>query len=341
MTISDIAKLAGVSVATVSRVINNKGYVKEETRRKIEEVIEANDYRPSAAARSLIRSETSILAVIMSEWLNPFFANVLSAIEARAEKQGYSILLYNTSEEQEKEHKAIAQAIEHRVKGILLLPVMNSDSRTAELLESAEESGIPVVLIDRDVSGSEQDIVLLDNKKVVYEGIRLLIEAGHRKIAIITCPETAEKGWTRLDGYLQCLEDYEIPVKEEYIYPGQFEEKSGYQACETLFSLPEPPEAVFAACSSSTLGCIRYMNEKGLQMGVDVGLVGFDDISLLKAIGYDITLIERPKQEMGELAYDLLAERMTGVNTKKRRREIVLQTRFLVRGSERRNGGRS
>ena len=134
MTISDIAKLAGVSVATVSRVLNNKGYVKEETRQKIENLIQENGYRPNAVARSLTRSNTSMIAVIMSNRLNPFFANVLDAIESRAEQQGYSILFYNTSEDRDKECKAIAQAIEHRVMGILLLPVLDPDERTEELL---------------------------------------------------------------------------------------------------------------------------------------------------------------------------------------------------------------
>ena len=129
MTISDIAKLAGVSVATVSRVLNNKGYVKEETRQKIENLIQENGYRPNAVARSLTRSNTSMIAVIMSNRLNPFFANVLDAIESRAEQQGYSILFYNTSEDRDKECKAIAQAIEHRVMGILLLQAAPPSAR--------------------------------------------------------------------------------------------------------------------------------------------------------------------------------------------------------------------
>ena len=165
MTISDIAKLSGVSVATVSRVINNKGYVKDETRKKIEAVIEENGYRPNAVARSLTRNDTSMIAVIMSNRLNPFFANVLDAIEEQAAMQGYSILFFNTSEDKERERNAVAQAMEHRVSGILLLPVIEPDIRTEELLWNAEESGIPVVLIDRDFQEGDFDIVLIDNKK--------------------------------------------------------------------------------------------------------------------------------------------------------------------------------
>lgn len=341
MTISDIAKLAGVSVATVSRVINNKGYVKEETRKKIETLIQENGYRPNAVARSLTCSNTAMIAVIMSNRLTPFFASVLEAIEARAEKQGYSLLFYNTSEDRDKECKAISQAMEHRVMGILLLPVLDPDERTVNLLAKAEETGIPVVLIDRDLQDGEFDIVMIDNKKVVYEGVKLLIDAGHQDIGIIACPEVVKEGKTRLDGYIQCMEDHGMEVREEYIYSGDFDEKSGYQGCAALLGLPKPPTAVLATCSSETLGCIRYMHECNMQLGKDVGLVGFDDIALLNALGYELTVIERPMREMGEIAYDLLTERMNQPEAKKRSREIVLQTRLVIRGSENRQAGQS
>ena len=338
MTISDIAKLSGVSVATVSRVINNKGYVKDETRKKIEAVIEENGYRPNAVARSLTRNDTSMIAVIMSNRLNPFFANVLDAIEEQAAMQGYSILFFNTSEDKERERNAVAQAMEHRVSGILLLPVIEPDIRTEELLWNAEESGIPVVLIDRDFQEGDFDIVLIDNKKVVYDGVELLIESGHRDIGIITCPEVVKKGRTRLEGYIQCLKDHGLEIRDEYIYPGEFDEKSGYQACEAFQRLDNPPTAVLATCSSCTLGCIRFMNEHNLLPGKDLGLVGFDDISLLNSIGYELTVMDRPMQEMGEIAFGLLTDRMKGPAAKKRRREVMLRTRLIIRGSEKRQG---
>ncbi len=168
----------------------------------------------------------------------------------------------------------------------------------------------------------------------MYEGVKLLIESGHRKIGIVTCPEVVKKGKTRLDGYVQCLKDYGMEMEDEYIYPGDFDEKSGYQACENLLGLPDPPTAVLVTCSSATLGCIRYLNEHSLQMGRDIGLVGFDDISLLGTLGYEITVMDRPMKEMGEIAYDLLTERMASPDTKRRRREILLQTRLIIRGSE-------
>ena len=334
MTISDSAKLAGVSVATVSRVLNNKGYVKAETRKKIEEIISENGYHPNAVARSLILKDTGMMAVIMSNRMTPFFSGVLEAIEKRAEAEGYSLLFYNTGEDKNRELRAVIQAIEHRVRGILILPVIGSDPRTKDMLDEAESRGIPVVLMDRDIPSSGFDIVSLDNREAVYRGVDLLIEAGHRDIGLISCPECVGEGMGRRDGYIQCLEDCGIPVRDFYIFSGKFSEKSGYEACRWFFSLPHPPTAILATCSSATLGCIRYMSEHHMTPGKDVGLVGVDDISLLNSIGYEITVLDRPIGEMGNTAFSMLKQRMSGDGRKGRSQKVLLDTRIIRRGSE-------
>lgn len=335
MTICDIAKMAGVSVATVSRVINNKGYVKEGTRKKIEQLIEETGYRPNAVARSLVRSDTSIIAVIMSNRMRPFFSDILDVIQMKAEESDYSILLYNTGENEEKEQKAIAQAIEYQVKGILLFPIIGSGIKSAMLLKEAESKGISVVLMDRKVEHGNFDIVTIDNKSVIYDGIKLFIESGHKKIGFIACPEIVPGGGGRINGYLQCLQDYGIPVNQSYIRKGEFDEESGYNACASLLSLPEPPTALLAACSSETIGCIRYLNEHQIVPGKNIGLIGFDDIALLYHFGYQkITSIERPVREMGEIAYEIMEKRMKGDGTKKQRTEIMIPTRLIIKGTE-------
>lgn len=334
MTINDIAKLAGVSIATVSRVINNKGYVREETRRRVEEVIDAQGYRPNAAARSLICNSSSMIAVIMSERPSSFSSKILYAIEKRVQQQGDSILLYSTGEETKRETEAISRAIEHRVKGILFLPVMESGRETVGLLRRAERENIPVVLLDWDLYIEEFDRVLMDNKKAVYDGATLLLQEGHRRIAFITCPEVAKKGGQRKDGYIQCMEEWDIPVEEGYLYEGRFEEQSGYEACRKFFSQPQKPTAVLSSCSSATLGCFRYLNEHRQALGKDIGLVGFDDISLVEFLGCPVTAIEQPVREMGESACDLLYMRINGAGQQEIRRKLILGTRMVKRGSE-------
>ena len=334
MTINDIARLAGVSIATVSRVINQKGYVKEETRRRVEEVIAAQGFRPNAAARSLICSNSSMIALIMSERPSSFSLKIINAIEERAAKQKDSVLLYNTGADVNRELEAISQAIEHRVKGILFLPVMGSGEETVELLKKAEKEDVPVVLLNWDLYAEDFDCVQLDNKKIIYDGVTLLAEEGHRRIAYISCPEVAKKGEQRKDGYVQYLRERKIPIRKEYLYDGQFDEQSGYEACRKFFSLPKPPTGVLSSCSSITLGCFRYLNEQHLVLGKDVGLVGFDDISLVRFLGCPVTAMEQPIRELGENACDLLYLRINGAGKGEIRRKMIVGSRIIRRGSE-------
>lgn len=334
MTIRDIASMAGVSVATVSRVINNTGYVSAKTRENIENLIEEYDFRPNAVARSLIRNDTEMIAVVLPGRLNPFFAKILDAVNAWAEREGNSVLFYNTEEDSEKEYHAIVRAIEQRVRGILLLPVMESMKRTVELLNGASRTGVAVVLVDRDMPGASFDSVFIDNSQVVYEAINLLVEKGHRNIGIVTCPEALSKGRGRLDGYRRCLSEWQLAVQDDYIYHGEFNEQSGYDACSYFLEQKNPPTAILATCSSVTLGCIRYFSEHGLTAGKDVALVGFDDIELLHAIGYQLTVITRPMSEIAELACGMLAEQMRKSKSSRNSRKIFLEPEIQLRGSE-------
>ncbi len=334
MTIHDIAKMAGVSIATVSRVLNGRGYVKDETRRRVEAVIDACGYRPNEAARTLIRSTSSMIAVIMSERPPSFSSKILEAIEDSADRQGDSVLFYNSGVETEREQNAISHAIEHKVKGILFLPVMDSGSQTVAMLKQAEQEDIPVVLLDWDLYEEAFDRVLLDNKKGIYGGAAMLLEEGHRRIAFVACPEVSKKGSRRKDGYLQCLKDWGTAADMQYLYEGDFSEQSGYEACQKFFALKEPPTAVLSACSSATLGCFRYFMEHRLHLRDDLELVGFDDISLIRFLGYPVTTLEQPVWELGECACDLLYRRINRAGTKKACRKQILGTKTIRRRNE-------
>lgn len=334
MTIRDIAEKAGVSVATVSRVMNNSGYVKEETRTKIEDIIKESNYRPNAVARSLIKKETSLIGLIMPNRVHPFFIHIIDGVESKAEEMGMNVLFYNTMDDQKKEHRALQKIMEQQVKGLLFLPVMGSDDKTSRLLQEIEAAGIPVVLIDREVKHGDFDAVFIDNKEAVCEATRVLTEAGHRKIGIITCPETVLGTRTRISGYLKGLKEAGISVREDYIFDGDFSQESGYQACETFMALADPPTAVLATSSSETLGCIRYLNKNGLEAGKDIGLIGFDDIATLNIIGYPVTVIDRPMKVMGERAYEMMMEHFGDSERGKRVKEMILNTKVILRGSE-------
>ncbi|MFV0518644.1 MAG: LacI family DNA-binding transcriptional regulator [Lachnospirales bacterium] len=334
MTINDIAKLSNVSIATVSRVINNNGYVKKETRKKIEDIIKETSYSPNAMARGLSKNSSLIIAVIMSNKVMAFFTEILDVILTLASNEGFSVLFFNTFEDSIKEKNAILQAIEHRVAGIIILPVIEPTLETEQTLVLAEKSNIPVVLIDRELHKTEFDIVLIDNKKVIYEGVKFLINEGHSKIAIVTCPEVVKKGGTRYEGYKEALKDNGLPLNKDFVYNGAFDEKSGYKAFEKFYSLETPPTAVIIACSSATLGTMRYLSEFKLEPGKDIGVLAFDDIALLKLLGVEITSIERPTKEIGKIAFEILNENIKNKEISTVKKKILLETHMNIKGSE-------
>lgn len=333
-TIRDVARLAGVSVATVSRVLNKSGYVKEETRFRIEAAIRQCNYRPNEAARSLIGSNSGLVSVIMPSRLNPFFSEIMDVVERTAEQHGYRLQFTNSMEDAGREHEAIQNAIDQKANGILLLPALTTDRESTRLLREAQAAGIPVVLVDRDVAEGQFEAVFLDNRHAAELGMQLLLEAGHRRIGFISCPEVMRPGHGRVDGYLASLELIGAKAEEDLIYQGMFTEQSGYDACAQFFALSEPPTAVFSTCSSETLGCIRYFSEHRMVAGVDCGLIAFDDIGLLHTIGYQLTVLDRPSRSMGEAAFSMLADRMGGQVLGIGQRRMMINVQLILRGSE-------
>lgn len=335
MKIIDIARMAKVSTSMVSRVINKSGYVKKEKREEILKIIKKYGYVPNVLARNLNKKDCNIIAVITASKLNPFFGNILDAIQDKASKDDCGILFFNTFENIEKEEKALSESLKLQVKGIILLPVLNIDNVNNNFLGNVKKNSTPIVLLDRKIKNFKSDIVYVDNKKVIYEATSLLIKNGYKKIAIITCPEVIDDGKTRIDGYLQALNDFKIKVKKEYIYDGKYSVLSGYNGCKKLFSLKKPPDAIVATCSSIILGCDNYFKEHNLIFGKDIGVIGFDDISLVNIMESKISSYCRPTFEMGNIAYELLNDKI--LNKNKKNREVLVETTFISRGSEKKD----
>lgn len=334
MTICDIAKQAGVSIATVSRVINGTGYVKAETKKKVEEVIEKNNYRPNAVAKNFTKKDSSLIGLIMPGRVDLFQSSIINAISTKINEMNLNLLFHSTGEDIENEHHALKVALEQRIKGLVFIPIVDSDETTNRMLDEMENSGIPVVLIDRDVYDGDFDAVIVDNRRAVYDGVQALLDAGHKDIGVVTSPEPYRDGRTRVEGYLKCLNDHKIIPRDEYIVEGGFSQEAGYRACEIFMALEQPPTAIIASNSSETMGCIRYFNENRIAIGKDISLIGFDDISTIRSSGYPISIIELPVQAMGERAFDMLMERIIQPEKKRRSREVVLETRLTLHGTE-------
>jgi len=341
MTINDIAKEANVSTATVSRVINESGYVKAETKDKILKIIKDNNYVPSAVARSLSIQDTSTIGVVIPDIGNEFFANIISGINEIAEQNGYNIFLLATDESVEKEQKLIRAAEGQRLKGVIITPVSERNPETCKYLQYLEKKGIPVILVDRDISSYEFNGVFVDNIKGTYDGVNELIKSGHKKIAIITGPDTSKPGKERLKGYKLALEEHGIPIKEEYIVTGDFRIDKAYQSTKELLNLYTPPTAIFTSNNQTTLGCLKYLVENGYQIGTNFSIVGFDDIETLNVINYKISVVKRDAKQQGRVAMQLMLDCLNNTTSAIEVRKINIPYQLVLRGSEKMNNLRS
>lgn len=334
MNIKDIANATGVSSATVSRVINNSGYVKEETREKILKVINENNYIPSAIARSLSTQDTSSIGVIIPDIENPFFSSVIRGISDVAEKNNYNILFFGTNETQSIEHSFLKTVQSQRLKGVIITPISEYDTETRDYLIRLNQSGIPVVLVDRNIKDTDFDGVFIDNVQSSYEGVEALIKAGHKKIAIITGPETSKPGKERLLGYRKAMEAYELEIPTEYIVHGDFKVSKAYSLTEELLSLNIPPTAIFTSNNLTTLGCLKFLTEKKIQIGKNLSIMGFDDIETLKMIDFKLSVIDRDAKLQGQEAMNLLLHRLNNTEHQEEAKRIILPHNIILRGSE-------
>ena len=336
MNIYDIAKEAGVSASTVSRVLNNKNNVKTTTRERVLRVIEGKRYTPNLLARNLSVGISRNIAFLVPDIENSFFGKILHGISDCAVENDYNVFMYGTDEQSEREHKILRSLKPELICGIIVTPVSEKDQETGELLDGFEEQGVPVVLVDRDILWRKFDGVFSDDIDSACEAVECLIGEGHKKIAIITGPETCRPGKDRLEGYKKALERNEIAVESKYIVDGGFKEEGAYNAMGRLMRTDEPPTAVFASNNLTTLGCLRYFREHDLKITRDISMVCFDDIKELEYTDVRLTSVQRPVYEMGYEAMRLLKKRLEGERktTGYIIRRHMVDTWLIKRGSE-------
>lgn len=330
-----IAEEAGVSIATVSRVINNSASVSEKSKKRVLAAIEKLNYVPNSAARSLSTSTSSLVGVVIPDINNPFFSLVLQGLTKAADERGLNIFLFNTDENSDREHQVLQSLREHRLLGIIITPVSGTDTETERRLREFEELGIPSVLLDRELQGAEFDQVVADDRQGSYLAVSELIRQGHKKIAIISGPESSRPGYERLTGYKMAMEENNLPLRNEYIRMGDFRADCAYAEALSLCQMDEPPTAIFTSNNMTTYGCLKAFGKLGLEAGRDMALFGFDEIEALTWLNYKISAVDRDVREMGEQAMRLLMDRIERGQKPDEYRTICLPTKLILRGSER------
>lgn len=337
MNIYDVAKIAGVSSATVSRVLNGTGYVKESTRKKVMAVIEQADYVPNAQARSLSAGESQTIAFMIPDIENPFFNKILHGITDKAAEADYNVFMFGTDESPLAEHRSLSALNSELIKGLIIIPVSEEDEITKEKLQRFAQRNIPVVLLDRDTAGGSFDGVFSDDRAGCIEAVDCLVDAGHHRIAAICGPVTSRPGRERLKGYRLGLEKHKIEINPEYIVDGKFRMEESYQAMKRLMEMETKPTAVLTANNMTTLGCLKYMKEHRLKLCRDVSLIGFDDIPELVYTDINLTVITRPVYQMGCEAMKLLEQRLREKYNHERKGVLhrrIVKTELIKRGSE-------
>lgn len=334
MNIRDIAKKAGVSSATVSRVINESGYVKEETKQKVLAAIEETNFVPNAIARSLSINDSSSIGVIVPDIANEFFSSIISGMGEMASGSQYNIVLYDTGEMLEREHQCLQFAERQRLSGLLITPVSELDMETRDKLIQFEDKGIPVVLVDRNIKNSNFDGVFVENVEAAYKGVESLIGTGHKKIAIIKGPSSSMPGKDRFKGYKAALQDHGIKLNKEYVVSGDFKIMKAYEQTRVLLELPDPPTAIFASNNQTSLGVLKYLTEHKLKLGRDISIVGFDQIESLKIIDYKLSTIERDAKRQGYEAMSMLIDKLSRKESKSSGKKMYVPYQVVLRGSE-------
>lgn len=343
MNIAEVARKAKVSPATVSRVLNNTAAVKEETRMRVLQVIEENRYTPNIAAKNLSQQCTlNNIGIVIPDVDNPFFCFVLKGVTREADRYGYNVLLFNTDENPDREHRFLQTVREQNLKGIIMIPLSEEDEISLKWLKELESCGVPVVLVDRKIGDQDFSGVFTDDERDAYRAVKTLIEAGHQNIATIAGPQRSTPGRVRLNGYKKAMSEADLKIPNEYIEYGNFKFQDSYYAASRLLDLEKRPTAIFTANNFATLAALKSIAERNLTLGKDISVLGFDEIegwmsySPLFHSDVQLSLVERPVEQIACEAMELLQRRITGGGSESTqvKKNIILGNKIVLRGSE-------
>lgn len=323
----DVAEIAGVSVQTVSAVVNDKPEITAETRDRVLAAIEALNYRPSLGARSLRTRKTQTIALVVSNITSVAIAAMAGAAEAHAYEFGYSLLFYDTQNDVERETNFFKAVVQQWVDGVIFIPALGQLGR----LDILQAAGIPSVAIDRVPENYDGPAVMLNNTKVGCLAAEHLLELGHTDLAHISGPQPLRLAQERARGFLQALETAGMDAQRCLIEEGDFKCESGYGAMQRLLARHPRPTAVFAANDLMAIGAMRAVDEAGLRVPADVSIVGVDDIQVAAFQNPPLTTIHQPLTELGTTGVQLLLDILKGQELTAP--QIVIEPTLIVRQS--------
>jgi LacI family transcriptional regulator len=308
-TINDVAKRAGVSTMTVSRVVNHSGYTSPATRARVERAVAELGYVPNALARGLRFKQTKTIALILTDITNPFFTTLARGVEDTANQAGFTVIFCNTDESEVKEHKYLQTLLQQQVDGILLVPARS----TLESVKLIKKQNTPVVVMDRRMPlQADVDVVRCDSEEAAHRLVRMLIGLGHRRIACLSGPKTVSTAEDRVAGYRRALREAGLVEHKNLVLRGSFTQENGYEMAKSVLQVAPPPSAVFAAHNYFAPGVLKRARELALRVPGDLSVVAFDDLPSTLANEPFLTAAVQPAYEMGQEATKLLLARLSG-----------------------------
>jgi len=330
VTIRDVAKKAGVSVATASRVLGNYGYVSAETSEIVMSAAHQLGYRPHSLAKSLVTGRTNMVGFVVGDIENPFFASLAKWINASISIEGYTMLVYTTDENVDEEAKGVYSLIEKNVDGIIIAPASIKEYK--HILD-ARDSGIPVVVVDRPNPHLEIDTVAVENNQSVYEAIRELIKLGHREIGFYSDSLEIGSNLERLEGYKRALTDAGIEIDPQFIYTTGYSILDGYRGAVSILSSSQRPSAIFTANNFITTGFLLAANDMKLLIPEYISLIGFDDLEWYKLNLPRISVVSQPQKRISQVVSRILINRMGDKNRLARPEIVRLPGKLILRES--------
>ncbi len=330
-SIKDVAAAAGVSTATVSRVLADKPHIRPELRSRVLAAVDRLAYRPNRVARSLRNRQSSTIGLVVADIRNPFFTSLSRAVEDVAYARDMSVFLCNSDENPRKETLYLDLLRDEHVAGIIIAPT----GHTADVFSREVKLDMPVVVIDRKVDSDEVDSVVVDNVDGAYRLARHLLDDGYRRIGAIFSIDIST-GRERFEGYTKALRERGLAVEDELVRFTENRELNGYEAAAALLALASPPDSIFATNGVMSTGVYRLFHQRRIAVPEDMGFAGFDETPWSELVHPAMTVLGQPTYEIGKTATELLLNRIADPGRPPR--SVVLRGRLVVRDSCRRPG---
>jgi DNA-binding LacI/PurR family transcriptional regulator len=332
VTLRQVAEHAQVAPITVSRVLNNSGYVSPDKRQRVLRAVDELNYTVHAAAKELASQSgrARMLAIVLPHLDNPFFVRVLEGSQAVADEFGYDLLIYSSRGRAANDRRALDALMRRRVEGLIYAPELNRDGDL--LVDVLAKLSIPLVFVEAGVPGVDADEVVVDNENAGYTATRHLIEQGYQRIALIASQPDLKQDQDRWQGYCRAIAESGLESLEYFIPPEQRKKLAGQQLVSEMLRLRHPPDAIFAASTLITIGVFQGLKQNGVRLPQQMGLIGYGETEWTSLLAPSLSVVARPAEEIGQQAARLLFKRIDEPN-KGERRQIVLPVTLLLRES--------